>query len=79
MNVYEAKNQLSKLIDRAANGEEIILGKNGKPLARLVAYRATRAPRRPGESRGKIWIAEDFDDTPEWLIDAFESGDANDA
>jgi len=79
VNVYEAKNQLSKLIDRAANGEEIILGKNGKPLARLVAYRATPAPRRPGESRGKIWIAEDFDDTPEWLIDAFESGDANDA
>jgi prevent-host-death family protein len=72
INVYEAKTQLSKLLDRAANGEEIILGKSGKPLARLVPYRATRSPRQPGRLAGQIDIADDFNDTPSWLIESFE-------
>ncbi len=73
INVYEAKTQLSKLLDRAASGEEIILGKSGKPLARLVPYRETKQPRVPGRLAGKIKIADDFDETPSWLIDDFES------
>jgi len=72
INVYEAKSQLSKLLDRAAAGEEIILGKAGKPLARLVPYRQRQSPRRPGRLAGKVRIAADFDVTPEWLIDEFE-------
>lgn len=73
INVYEAKTQLSKLLDRAAGGEEIILGKSGKPMARLVPYRKSKQPRRPGRLSGKIQIAEDFDATPSWLIAEFES------
>jgi len=72
INVYEAKTQLSKLLDRAAGGEEIILGKSGKPLARLVPYRERRSPRRPGRLAGKIEMADDFDETPGWLIEAVE-------
>lgn len=73
VNTHEAKTQLSQLIERAANGEEIVLAKAGKPMARLVPYRADRSPRRPGQLRGKIHLAEDFDATPEDLIDAFEA------
>ena len=62
INVYEAKTQLSKLLDRAAGGEEIVLGKSGKPLARLVPYVEKRSPRRPGRLAGKIKMAEDFDE-----------------
>ena len=72
INVYEAKTHLSRLLDRAAAGEEIVLGKSGKPMARLVPYREQRRPRVPGRLAGKIWIAPDFDDTPEDIIAAFE-------
>ncbi len=72
INVYEAKTHLSKLLDRAANGEEIVLGKSGKPLARLVPYGEPRQPRKPGRLAGRIWIAPDFDETPEDIIAAFE-------
>ena len=43
-------------------------------MARLVPYSTRREPRKPGLLKGKIWIADDFDETPEWLIDAFEGG-----
>ncbi len=72
INVYEAKTHLSRLLERAADGEEIVLGKSGKPMALLVPYRERRRPRVPGRLAGKIWIAPDFDDTPEDIIAAFE-------
>ena len=72
INVYEAKTHLSQLLDRVANGEELVLGKAGKPIARLVPYRERRQPRTPGRLAGRIWIAPDFDETPEDLIAAFE-------
>jgi len=75
INVYEAKTQLSKLLDRAAGGEEIILGKSGRPMARLVPYREERLPRRRGRLEGKIDISDDFGETPEWLIEAIEGGE----
>ena len=59
-NLYEAKTQLSRLVDRAAAGEEIIIAKAGRPCARLVPL--GRAERKPGRGRGKIRIHEDFDD-----------------
>ena len=77
INVYEAKTHLSKLLDRVAEGEELVLGKAGKPIARLVPYREIRQPRKPGRLAGKIWIAPDFDETPEEIIAAFE-GDLDD-
>ncbi len=73
VNIHEAKTHLSRLLARAAAGEEIVIAKAGEPMARLVPYLEDRPARRPGRLKGKISIAEDFDDTPEWLIDAFES------
>ena len=73
INVYEAKTNLSKLLNRVEQGEEIVLGRGGRPVARLVAYRSRRAPRVPGRLAGQVDMAADFVDTPEWLIDAFEA------
>ena len=75
MNVHEAKTHLSRLIDRAAAGEEIVVARAGKPVARLVALAEPRPPRVPGQLRGRITFAEDFDETPDWLIEAFEGGE----
>ena len=72
VNVYQAKTHLSKLLDRVLNGEEIVIGRAGKPVARLVPFVAKRTPRVPGRLAGKIVMAEDFDATPGWLLDAFE-------
>ena len=73
VNVYEAKTNLSKLLDRVERGEEIVLGRSGRPVARLVSYSPRRAPRVPGRLAGKVEMAPDFAATPEWLIDAFEA------
>lgn len=60
INLYEAKTQLSALVDEAANGAEIIIAKAGKPMAKLVAFR--ESPRRlPGRAKGLVWISRDFD------------------
>ena len=60
VNLYEAKSQLSALVEEAAEGREVIIAKAGVPRARLVAVRAAAA-RRPGGSKGRIWVAADFD------------------
>ncbi|HEX8028178.1 MAG TPA: type II toxin-antitoxin system prevent-host-death family antitoxin [Vicinamibacterales bacterium] len=72
INLYEAKTQLSSLVDQAAAGAEIIIAKNGKPMAKLVAIRE-RAQRKPGRLKGKIWISDDFDAPMPDLEDAFEN------
>lgn len=69
--ITEAKAQLSSLVERAANGEEIIISKAGKAVAVLVPYARATGTRRPGRLRGKIHIAEDFDTLPEDIADAF--------
>jgi prevent-host-death family protein len=78
-NISDAKASLSKLIERVMKGEEIIIGKAGKPVAKLVPYDADTAPRvlGAGKWKGKIWIADDFDDLPDDLIGLF-SGDTED-
>jgi prevent-host-death family protein len=60
MNLYEAKTQLSALVDEAADGAEIIIAKAGKPLAKLVAFREA-GRRKPGRAKGLVWISDDFD------------------
>ena len=60
-NLCEAKTSLSRLVDRAAKGEEIILAKAGKPLAKLVPFHRPSEPRQPGGWEGRIRISEDFD------------------
>jgi prevent-host-death family protein len=59
INLYAAKTRLSELVERAAAGEEIVIAKAGKPVARLVPLRAS--VRTPGRGRGKIRVSEDFD------------------
>ncbi len=72
INVYEAKTNLSKLLDRVADGEELVLGRAGRPVARLVPYTKPRLPRRPGRLSGRVWIAPDFEKTPPEVIADFE-------
>jgi prevent-host-death family protein len=60
-NLYEAKTSLSRLVDRAARGEEIILAKAGKPLAKLVPFHQPSLPRHSGGWEGRVRISEDFD------------------
>jgi prevent-host-death family protein len=61
-NIHEAKTQLSKLIESALAGEEIIIAKAGKPLVKLIPYQENRKPRIPGGWEGKVIISDDFDD-----------------
>lgn len=62
VNVYEAKTRLSQLIDKAAAGEEVIIARNGTPVAKLIAVHRAPTRREPGALRGKIFIADDFDE-----------------
>jgi prevent-host-death family protein len=61
VNIHEAKTHLSRLVERAAAGEEIVIARAGKPAAKLVPYRKPREPRRLGTLRGRIWLAPDWD------------------
>jgi prevent-host-death family protein len=72
VNMHEAKSQLSALVEEVLAGGEVVIARAGKPLARLVRYHERQEPRKPGRWRGKLWIAEDFDVTPEEEIAAFE-------
>jgi prevent-host-death family protein len=60
-NLYDAKSALSQLVDRAAAGEEIIIAKAGKPLAKLVPVAARGRRRTPGGWKGRVVISDDFD------------------
>lgn len=75
VNLYEAKTNLSRLVDRAAAGEEIIIAKAGRPLARLVPIEKKEAlgPRPLGLLKGQVVIGDDFDDPlPQDIMEAFE-------
>ena len=73
LNLYDAKTRLSQLVERAARGEEIIIAKAGKPLAKLVPLAARREPRKPGGWEGKMRIADDFDaPLPDEIQERFE-------
>jgi prevent-host-death family protein len=72
INLYDAKTHLSQLVDRAAGGEEIIIGKNGKPLVKMVAYKEiSNTPRVPGSWKGRVTIHADFDELPPEVAEAF--------
>jgi len=70
-NISEAKAELSSLIEAVARGEEVIIGKAGVPVARLVAYNGAARARTPGRLAGQIRIAGDFDELPPELAEAF--------
>jgi prevent-host-death family protein len=61
VNMHEAKTHLSRLVERVEAGEEIVLDRAGKPVARLVALRPATGSRTPGALRGRIRISDDFD------------------
>jgi prevent-host-death family protein len=71
LNLYEAKSQLSALVEEAAAGEEIVIAKNGVPRARLVPIKRV-ARRKPGGSKGRLRVAADFDaPLPRRVLEAF--------
>jgi prevent-host-death family protein len=74
VNIYEAKTRLSQLVDQAAAGEDVIIARNGRPVARLVPIQRQPERRVPGSLRGKIWMAPDFDETDPGIIEAMENG-----
>ena len=72
VNTREAKTHLSRLIERVAEGEEIVISKAGKPVAKLVPYReAAKADRKPGYWKGQVKIARDLDRLPAEMAAAF--------
>jgi prevent-host-death family protein len=75
VNIHEAKTHLSRLVERAAKGEEIIIARSGKPIARLVAIQTGAGPRRLGQFRGQIQVAEDFDALPDDIRRVLEGGE----
>jgi prevent-host-death family protein len=76
INLYEAKTSLSRLVERAAAGEEIIIAKAGQPKARLVPLADRVEGRQPGGWEGKVWVAEDFDEPlPADILASFEGKD----
>lgn len=75
VNIHQAKANLSRLIQRVEAGEEIVIARGGKPVARLVPRAPERKPRVFGRLKGRIKIADDFDDPlPDELLAAFYDG-----
>jgi prevent-host-death family protein len=77
-NIAEAKAQLSRLIERALEGEEVVISRHGKPLVKLIPYERDTSPRDLSVRvwEGEVWLAEDFDEVPEALARAF-TGEAD--
>ena len=73
--MHEAKTHLSRLLEAVEAGEDVVIARAGKPIARLIPAVARTEPRTPGAWCGRVVIADDFDETPEELIAAFH-GDA---
>lgn len=72
VNIHEAKTHLSRLVARAAAGEEIVISKAGTPVAKLVAYERPKEPRKLGAWRGKVEILPGFDEMDEEITRMFE-------
>lgn len=71
VNVHEAKTQLSRLLEAASRGEDVVIARNGEPVARLVPVASAR--RAPGLARGRGRLSPDFfEPLPDEILDAFE-------
>lgn len=73
VNVHEAKTHFSRLLERVSKGEEVVIAKAGRPVAKLVPYRESTGDRVPGSWRGRVWLADDFDELPPDIAAAFRS------
>lgn len=69
--VREAKARLFKLLAKVEAGEEIVIGRHGKPIAKLVRYQSTKKPRTPNVLKGKLFIPDSFDELPRDIARAF--------
>jgi len=69
VSIHEAKTHFSRLVARAEAGEEIVVRRGAKPVAKIVAYRVPTTPRRPGALKGRIVVTHDFDETPDDFTD----------
>jgi prevent-host-death family protein len=75
VNIYEAKTRLSQLVDAAAGGDDVIIARAGKPVARLTRLERRPRKRRPGLLDGRFKIPDDFNrPLPEDVLRAFEEG-----
>lgn len=73
VNVHEAKTHFSKLLGRVEQGEEIVIARAGRPVARLSPITPASTKRVLGSARGQVWIAEDFDaPLPDDVLSEFE-------
>lgn len=73
VNIYEAKTQLSKLVDRAAAGEDVIIGRGGKPVARLTRLTSDKRAITFGVLKGKVKVSDNFDEPlPKSVLKEFE-------
>ncbi len=75
VNIHEAKTNLSRLVERAAKGERIVIARAGRPIAQLCAYQPATEQRKPGIWKGRVVIAEDFDTLPVEAAKAFAGED----
>jgi len=74
INIHEAKTHLSSLIERVEAGEEVIIARSGKPVAKLVSLAPPKAVRQPGTARGEIIVSDDFDSPlPDDILRDFHS------
>jgi prevent-host-death family protein len=73
VNMHQAKSSLSRLVERALAGEDVIIARNGKPLVRLVPVPKTRKTRVPGRLKGTVRIGPDFEFTDEEITELFEA------
>lgn len=74
VNIHEAKTHLSRLLERAVEGEDIVIAKAGRPVVRLVPAVERPNRREPGSAAGEVVVGEDFDaPLPEEVLKAFEN------
>ncbi len=73
VNTHEAKTRLSELLRRVGAGEEVIIGRAGRPIARLTPYERELEPGRPGAWHGRVQMSDDFDELPEEYLAAFSA------
>ena len=72
VNIHEAKTRFSKLIIQASKGEEIIIARAGKPVAKLVALEKPKKSRKPGSAKGQVTMSDDFDaPLPDDILESF--------
>jgi prevent-host-death family protein len=76
-NMHDAKTHLSQLAERASKGEEIVIARNGRALAKLVPIEEQAKPRKLGLWKGKVWVSDDFDDPLPWEIQKYFEGEGD--